>query len=274
MKLSTQDADLYFKLMWSLQNYVNLKLGIISGVTTDDEYKKLPSSEKLGVRDALYDNIELIDSYLKENPQELSADELEIIKSWKKFKRSDYFIERTLKKYAIFIGGEKVYGVLALYDELEDVLPYVRWPYYTKAVLLPFKGQIIYDGLLQGYRVSFGGGIKTDLRETYMAAKQNGRIIESLDAKKQAEIAVSKEASAKDYELTIDEIMQLAKKLRSSRGDPAIHSPAFSMAKSSIEFVKLAVDNPDDINGLWQLLKKVERAIQKAETVLQRAEYY
>lgn len=274
MKLSTRDADLFFKLMWSLQNYVNLKLGIISDVITVEEYKNLPSSEKLSVRDALYDNIEMVDSYLKENPQELSAEELGIIKSWKKFKRGDYFIERTLKKYAIFIGGKKVYGVLALYDEFEDVLPYVRWPYYTKAVLLPFKGKIIYDGLLQGYRVSFGGGIKSDLKETYMAAKQNGRIIESFDPKVQAEIEISKAAPAKDYGPTIDELRQRVKKLRSSRGAPAIHSPAFSMAKVSIEFVKLAVDDPDDIDELWKILKKVERAVRKVETVLHRAEYY
>jgi len=274
MKLTTQDADLFFKLMWSLQHFVNLKLGIIPDVATVDEYKKLPSSEKLSVRDALYENIALVDEYLKANPEELSTSELEIIASWKKFKQGDYFIERTLKKHAIFIGGEKVYGVLALYDAFEDMLPYVRWPHYTKAVLLPFKGKIIYDGLLLGYRVSFGGGVKSDLKETYMAAKQNGRIIESFDPEVQAEIAQSKAAPAKDYGPTLDEIMKQVKKLRSSRGAPAVHSPAFSMAKASIEFAKLAVEDPEDIDGLWKALKKMERAIRKAETVLHRAEYY
>lgn len=274
MKISTHDADLFFKLMLSLQTYVNLKLKIIPDVDTIDEYKKLSSSEKLSVRNKLYDNIELIDSYLEENPQGLSEKELEIVKSWKQFQRGDFFIERLLKKYAIFIGDKKVYGVLALYETFEDVLPYVRWPYYTEAVLLPFKSKIIYDGLLQGHNIIFGGGIKSNLKETYMAAKQNGRIIESFDPKKQAERTAREKKPIKDFRPTIDEISQQAKKLRSSSGAPAIHSPAFSLAKASIEFTKLAVDNPDDIDELWKVLKKVEQAIQKAETVLYREEYY
>ena len=149
MKLTTQDADLFFRLMWSLQNFVNLKMAIIPDVMTVDEYEQLSSSEIIDVRDALYDNIELIDSYVKENHQNFSQEELEIVKSWKKYQRGDYFIERFLKKYAIFIDGEKVYGVIALYESIEDVLPYVCLPFYAKGVLLPFKSKIVYDGMLQ-----------------------------------------------------------------------------------------------------------------------------
>ncbi len=132
MKLSTQDAGLFFELMWPLQAYVNLKLGILPDIDTVEKYQDLPSSEKLTVRDALYDNIDLIDTYLKENPHNLSTEELEIVKGWKKFIRRDFFIERLLKKYAIFIGDNKVYGVLALYDTFEELLQYVRLPYYAK----------------------------------------------------------------------------------------------------------------------------------------------
>jgi len=257
-----------------LQNYVNLKLEILPEIVTVDEYEELPSSKKLGVRNALYEHIELIDPYLKENPQKLSSAELEIIRSWKKFQRGDFFIERLLKKYAVFIGGDQVYAVLALYESFDEVLPYVRLPYYTKAVLLPFKGKIIYDGLLQGYAISFGGGIKNDLKETYLAAKQNGQIIESFDPQKQtAKNAVSKQA-IKELGPIIEEISQQAKKLRSSSGAPAIHSPAFSLVKASIKLAKLAIENPNDADELWKALKKIENAARKAETVLYRSEYY
>jgi hypothetical protein len=273
MKLSKQDADLYFKLMWSLQNYVNLKLEILSEVATVDEYRKLPSSEKLKVREKLYENIELIDAYQDENPQNFSKDELKIIDSWKRFEQGDYFIERLLKKYAIFIGGNKVYAVLALYEPFENVLPYVNLPYYAKAVLLPFKGKIIYDGLLQGYTVSFGSGIRYDLKETYMSAKQNGRIIESFDPLKKSTKAVVSKKLGKDLGPIIDGISGQVKNLRASSTDPAIFSPAFRMAKVSIEFAKLSVETPDDIDGLWKALKKVENAVKKAETVLFRLDY-
>lgn len=274
MKLTTQDAAQYFNLMWSLQAYVNQKLAIMPEVASVEEYEKLPSTEKLIVRDALYDNIELIDSFLEEVYEKISREEREIIRSWKKFQRGDFFIERLLKKYAVFIGGDRVYGVLALYETFEEMLPYMRLPYNARAVLLPFKGKIIYDGMLQGYAMSFGGGIKSNLKEAYMAAKQNGRIIESFDPQKQAEKETMKKTPSKDWGPTLDEISQQTKKLRSSSGAPAVHSPAFSMAKASVEFAKLAVENPDDIDELWRALKKIKRAMSKAETVLYRSEYY
>jgi hypothetical protein len=258
MQLSTQDAELFFKLMWQLQTYVNLKLEILPGIATVEEYQMLSTSEIFTVRDKLYENIELIDSYLVENPQDLSKEELEIVKGWKKFQRGDFIIERLLKKYAVFIEGKKVYGVLSLHETFDEVLPDLRLPYYAEAVLLPFKGKIIYDGLLNSYAISFGGGIKSDLKETYMAAKQNGMIIESFDPHIQAEKTAGVKKPVKDFGPTLEEISQQAKKLRSSSGAPAINSPAFSLAKASIEFAKLAVDNPEEIDELWRALKKVE----------------
>jgi hypothetical protein len=274
MKLSKQDADLFFKLMWSLQNFVNQRLGIISEATTIDEYQKLPSSKKLIVREALYEKIELIDAYLEENHQRLSGEEFSIIESWKNFQRGDYFIERLLKNHAIFIRENEVYAVQALYESFDDVLPFISLPYYAHAVLLPFKGRIIYDGLLQGYAISFGGGIRQTLKETYMTAKQSGRIIASFDPEKRAEGMIASEKAVKDFGPTIDEILQQVKKLRSSSHAPAIQSPAFNMVKASIEFAQSAVENPDEIDHLWIALKKVQRAIKRAETVLNRSQYY
>ena len=268
MKLTIQDAEVFFRLMVSLQSYVNMKLGILPHISTVEEYQILSSRERIPVRDALYDNIELIDAYLQEDPQQFQAEEIEILRSWKRFIRGEFFIERILKKYTIFIGDENVYGVLALHESFEEMLPFVRLPYYTKAVLLPFKSKIIYDGILEGYNISFGRGIRSDLKETYMTAKQNGRIIDSFGPVKR----VVKKKPSKDWRPIINEISQEVKKLRSSSGAPPIQSPAFSLAKASIEFTKTAVHTPDDLDQLWKSLKRVERAIRKVETTLFRAE--
>jgi hypothetical protein len=248
MKLTTQDAEMFYRLIWSIQSYINLKLGILPQITTVDEYQILTSKEKIPVRDALYDNIELIDTYLQENPQQFLKEELEIIKGWKQFIRGEFFIERFLKKYTIFIGSENVYGVLALYESFEDLLPFVRLPHYTKAVLLPFKGKIIYDGILEGYNILIGGGISSDLKETYMTAKQNGRIIDSFDPVKRVK------KPSKDWRPIVDEISHEVKKFRSISGAPPIQSPAFSLAKASIEFTKTAIHTPDDLDELWNSL--------------------
>jgi hypothetical protein len=270
MNLSIEDVDLFLKLTLSLQFYVNQKLEILPAITTLEKFENLPTPEKLQVRDALYDNIDLIDPYLVENPQNFLMEELVIVESWKKFVRGDFFIERLLKKHAIFIEGEKVYAVLGLHDSFEDIFDRRGLPYYVKAVLLPFRDHIIYDGFLQGYNVMFGSGIKFDLKETYMTAKQNNRIIQSFNPKRQAEIEARKKKPIKDWGPTLEDISRQVKKLRSSGGAPAIHSPAFGLAKASIEFAKQAVENPEDTDTLWKSLEKIERAIRRAETVLYR----
>jgi hypothetical protein len=272
MKLTTQEVELFYKLMWSLQHFANQRLGIVPGIATIEEYGALPSDEKLRVRNALYEHPEIIDEYVKENPEGYGEDKLEIVRSWKKFQSGDYFIERVLQKYAVFIGGNKVYGVVGLHDEIGDVVPYV--PFYCRAVLLPFKGRIIYDGLLEGYRVSFGAGIKRNLKETYMAAKQQGKIIVSFDAAEQQKGGAEKKKKTKNWSPMLDEMAQEAKKLRSGRGEPAIHSPAFSVVRASIEFARIAVEEPENTEQLWKAFKRVERAARKVETVLYRMGYF
>ncbi|MCB0063124.1 MAG: hypothetical protein KDE19_13460 [Caldilineaceae bacterium] len=270
MQLSKSDADLFFKLMWSLQHFVNQQLAIQPQADSLRAYQALPGADKMAVRDALYDHIELIDQYLAQNPQNFAAEELAIVESWKHFERGDFFIERLLKRYAIFIKGDEVYGVLGLYDALDDMFPKNMLPLYVKAVLLPFKGQIIYDGLLKPYSIFFGGGIKGDLRETYMIAKQNGGIIESLAGSPSVEQPARESKPAQDWGPTIATLTTEANKLRATSDSPAMQSPAFSLARAGVELAKLAVEQPDDVEALETALKKVERALKRATTVVER----
>ena len=270
MKLSKHDANLFFELMWPLQLFVNRQLRIFPEVSTVDAYLNCSSKEKAQVREAMYDHSELMDAFIEQNPQQFPDDKLEIVAGWKQFVAGDFFIERLLKKYAVFIGSdEKVYGVLALYDAFQDLFHPSQLPFHVKAVLLPFKGMIIYDGLLQGYNISFGRGISTDLKEVYMAARQNGRIIECLDATAEQ---VRAHIPLKDWGPELDELVAKANKLRGASGQPPIYSPAFRLIKASLALAQSAVEDPDDTDTLWERLKKVERALGSVETTLHRSE--
>ena len=100
--------------MWGLQYFVNQKNKIYTNIKSLEEYKKCSTEAKMEVRTALYSNITIIDSYVAENPQKLSADKLEIIPEWKNFVQGDFYIERYLKRCAMFIQNNAVYGVLGL----------------------------------------------------------------------------------------------------------------------------------------------------------------
>jgi hypothetical protein len=198
-----------------------------------------------------------------------------MIKKWKQFLAGEFSIERLLKKYAIFISSDnKVYGVLALYDSFQDMFYPEQLPLLVKAVLLPFQGQIIYDGLLQSYNIFFGRGISSELKEVYMAAKQQGRIIESLEPDREPTKAQEPRKPRKDWRPELDELMAKAKALRAGFDQPPVLGPAFSLVKASLELAQVAVQNPDDLDGLWKHLRKVNRALGSVETTLYRSERY
>jgi hypothetical protein len=276
MKLSPEDAALFYKLMWPLQFYVNRKLNLLPNIASVEQYANDDDFEaKLPVRNALYEKIELIDTFIDENPARLNDEELAIVWNWKKFVAGDFYIERFLKQGAVFIGsGEpaRVYLVLGLMDSLEDMLQYYqRPPILVKTVLLPFKGRIIYDGLFQTYSVFFGGGIKGDLKETYLAAKQNQRIITTLEPGRQVqEKEKARYKLVTDWRPEVDELVKAANKLK---GDLLpIQGEAFSLLKTSALLAQAATHQPDDLAALWKLHKRVSTALRKLESALYRAE--
>jgi hypothetical protein len=269
VKLSSQDADLFFELMWALQHFVNRQRRLHPHIDALEAYRNLSSKVKMKVRQALYDEPTLIDAFIKENPQRFSEDKLAIIASWKDYVAGEFYIERLLKKYAVFISSDdRVYGVLALYDSFHDIVSPAGLPFFVKAVLLPFKGKIIYDGLLGGYNIYFGGGIRSGLRETYLAAKQNGRIIESLEHVQ----AKARREAAKELRPELAELVAGADRLRGGLGQPPLNGAAFALVKASLAFASAALEHPDDPDSLRATLKKVARALKNAQGTLDRAE--
>jgi hypothetical protein len=266
MQLSHDDASLFFKLMPALQTFANQRLKIIEGMESVEQYQKISNVQRVKLRNALYKKPELIDEFVGKNPFGFSSDELAVVGSWKNFISGEFFIERVTKKYVIFIGENKVYGVLALTQPFEVVLGGQPLPVYVKTVLLPFKGKIVYDGLIEGHNIIFGGGMASSFKNTYRAAKQQGKIIESLDPGWKP--SKPKVHAEKDWKPILDELLEKSTKLRGSGNSPAIYGPAFSLVKASLEFARTAVEFPNDLDKLDKALDKVMRTSNKAEKTM------
>ena len=238
-------------------------------------YVGCSTEAKLEVRTALYSDIKIIDSFIQENPQKLSMESLDIISKWKHFVRGNFHIERYLKRCAIFIENDDVYGVIGLHQGFDEYIHRSRRPLYVQAVLLPFKGKIIYDGLFQAHNIYFGGGIKRRLKESYMIAKQNNRIIESFDSDQnnRQKKKTNNSKPHKDWSSEFKSLANISKGLRGKATDPALFSPSFSLVKASIEFAQLVVSNANDQDALYKGLNKVRRAYNKSNTVLNRQEW-
>ena len=269
MRLTTQDADLFFELMWSLQFFVNQQIKEFPEIQTVKDYKNtLASKDKGIVKDALYASPHFFDDYIAINPDHFNQEKLDIIHSWKQFVQGKFHIERFLKKHAIFIHEKNaVYAVIGLYDRFDEMIHKSYLPIFVETTLLPFKGKLVYDGLLISYNIHFGGNIKASLKEEYMRAKQNGRIIDSFDKKPKT---TPKAIATKNYAKEIKELLRISKKLRGGAAQPILNSPVFSLVKAATELADQAVIKQANVDEIYQTIRKLDRARNKLITILDR----
>src|SRR6516225_8478708 len=183
MLLTPQDVELFFKLHRALMFFVNQRLQVLpDDVASPDAFSSLSPQVRLKVRNAFLGHAELIQQFVEENPAHLTSDELDIVRSWRQLVHGKFYVFRELKKYTVFLSTTSpaiAYGVLALSQPFEElIVPYL--PILTQTVLLPFKGMIVYDGLMSSYNISFGPGIRRSLNESFKEAKARHGIVTSL----------------------------------------------------------------------------------------------
>ncbi len=179
MLIDPTESELFFKLYMSLLGYAAGRASSIAGIRDLATFRAAPNPAKGKVRDHLYENIHLINDFIESNPDGFREQELGLVSHWSHFLRGDFIVERNLKCYTVFLSVEKVqkaYGVLGLWDEIADILP-LPMPVMIHTVLLPWKGQIIWDGLFSCYSLHFGRGIQREFKESYQRTKEAGIIL-------------------------------------------------------------------------------------------------
>ena len=183
MLLPLHELELFFRLHRTLMFFVNQRLQVIPNkINTPEEFSVLSPEVRIKVRDALNANLELIESFVAENPAHLTEDELDIVGAWRHLVMGRFYIFRDLKKYTVFLSTTSpviAYGVLALSQPFEDMTG-PTLPVLVQTVLLPFKNTIVYDGLMSSYNISFGPGIRRSLNQDFKEAKERHGIITSL----------------------------------------------------------------------------------------------
>lgn len=183
MQLSLEDVALFFRLHRALMFFVNRRLKVVDQeAATPEAYARLSGEARFKVHEALLEHRDLIDAFADENPFRFPEDELEIVRSWKHLVAGTFYAFRQLKDHMIFLTSTEpvvAYGVLALFDPFEVIVG-PDLPRMLKTTLLPFRGRIVYDGLVIGYNVVFGPGVRRSLNESYKEAKERNGVVTSL----------------------------------------------------------------------------------------------
>ncbi|MFH1072059.1 MAG: hypothetical protein V1743_01365 [Nanoarchaeota archaeon] len=182
-RLSPPDAKLFHKLMDALLFYANSTVQVMKNCPTKEAFFKHDIEKTVPLREKMFSkDSQIMESFIKENPEHFNSEELNIISSWKVSKEGKFFLVKHTKEHALLLSSkeQKVYGVLGITDSFSEKFNGFA-PVMMKIRLLPFKGKIIYEGIFFPYQVSFGGGMRSSLKVETEAAIQKYGIITSLD---------------------------------------------------------------------------------------------
>lgn len=148
MILNNEQNDCFFDTMDSLLYYVNERFRVVEGFTLDFA-SALDDVKGSLVAHTLWENIEIIDEFVRDNPHRLSQRCLDVALGWKNALPGLYTLVRYQGGRAVLMGEAGVFSVAGVTFELEGEIGPA--PAYVELVLLPFDDLIVYDGFLQAY---------------------------------------------------------------------------------------------------------------------------
>ena len=161
--LHPKDCDLFYKLYFALLEYTNQEYKI-------NETLKIYKSKYLNPADLypivnkFFENKEtIVDKVVKENPYKLNRLELEYLKDFKRGIRDKFIIYKYEKEYTLISNNNTIYMVKGLRCPIDEIIDYKDLPYPVETSLIPFRGFIVYDGMIAGYEMNISMSMKKNL---------------------------------------------------------------------------------------------------------------
>ena len=145
MHLTDSQCDRYFDVMDCLLTYVNGRFNVVDANEVDDRDPLIEAKLAL-IAHELWENVAVIDDFVRDNPYDLPQADLALTQSWKHALSGTFTVVRYQQGHAILMHESGVYSVSGVEADWEEVLG--RVPAVVDAVLLPFEGSIVYDGFL------------------------------------------------------------------------------------------------------------------------------
>ena len=180
MKLTQEDTSRFYDVFFKLIDYTNERYQVVPGLKKASGTDDVDPAAIMPVRDKLWECDDVINHVVADNPFCFSERELALVASWKKRVVGDFLIYKHLKKYTVFMGNGGLYGVVGIASPIEEMFPSFDLPRYSRVVLLPFEGKIIYDSLIATYNITYGSGIRKGFNEEYRELKNKAGVITTL----------------------------------------------------------------------------------------------
>ena len=161
--LHPKDCDLFYKLYFALLEYTNQEYKINNNLKVYKN-KYLNPQDLYPIVNKFFENKEtIVDKVVKENPYKLNRLELEYLKDFKRGIRDKFIIYKYEKEYTLISNNNTIYMVKGLRCPIDEIIDYKDLPYPVETSLIPFKGYIVYDGMIAGYEMNISISMKKNL---------------------------------------------------------------------------------------------------------------
>ena len=118
MILSETDGKLFYQLWFPLLGYASCAFGFVESASELVTPSGVDAIVARMAADELWNHVEISDDYLAQR-NDLPAEHQEIINSWKRRVRGNFFLERHLKHGSILIDAEENISLTKKYDIMQ-----------------------------------------------------------------------------------------------------------------------------------------------------------
>lgn len=155
--LSKQDAKLFYKLYFALLDFTNQKYKINASLKIYQQ-QHIDPNELGDVVDQFWQNKDaIILEFCLANPLHLNQKELKLVNGFKKGIRNFFILAKFELEYTAFMTADSVYMVKGVNDNIDNIISYKQLPHPVRTSIVPFKDVLVYDGMLFGLDIDFGG---------------------------------------------------------------------------------------------------------------------
>ncbi len=165
--LSKSDAKLFYKIYFGLLEFTNQKYNINDHIKI---YRRngIDPMEIKDIVDKYWENKDVITSeFCLSNPYKFNGEELNIANEFQKGIRGLFIIARYELEYTAFMKQDRIYMVKGINDNIDNIIPYDELPHVAITSIIPFKGNLVYDGMLLGMAVKMGSNFDEMVEKEY-----------------------------------------------------------------------------------------------------------
>ena len=144
-----EESTAFYQLYLNLLEYTNQQFNITT--ISFHELDEVDPIDFSYVRTLLFNNPEIIDRYLNEDPDHLNNEAKKIIENFKEGFIDEFLILKNNDDYSIVSNNSDVYAIYGLVSHLKEIYPDKVLPKVCNLAILPYLNKIVFDGILEDH---------------------------------------------------------------------------------------------------------------------------